>query len=272
MIYLSLLTRMVRPKKFLGQHFLKDQNIASKIVEALVLPDLEHRVIEIGPGTGVLTQLLAKNKKIDLWLIEIDRESVAYLKSNMPQLRDKIIEGDFLNVDLNKILHSEASVIGNFPYNISSQILFKVLEYRHRVTQVVCMLQKEVAERIASPHGSKVYGILSVLLQAYYDIELLFKVPPGVFFPPPKVMSAVIRLKRNQRDKLSCDENLFLKVVKQGFQNRRKTLRNALKPLNLPATVSVLPIFDKRAEQLSVEDFISLTSLIESGEKAGSRI
>jgi 16S rRNA (adenine1518-N6/adenine1519-N6)-dimethyltransferase len=262
---------MVRPKKFLGQHFLKDKNIAAKIVEALLLPD-SQRVIEIGPGTGVLTEFLVKKEKIDLCLIEIDRESVIYLKENMPQLRDKIIEGDFLRLDLSTIFQSEVSIIGNFPYNISSQIFFRVLDYRNQVTQVVGMLQKEVAERIASPHGSKVYGILSVLLQAYYDIELLFKVPPGVFFPPPKVMSAVVRLKRNQRKQLGCNETLFVKVVKQGFQNRRKTLRNALKPLNLPAVVSAQPIFDKRAEQLSVEDFISLTVLIEQSGEEGSRI
>ncbi len=264
---------MVRPKKFLGQHFLKDQNIATKIVAALELSDKTVRVVEIGPGTGVLTQLLVKKENIDLWLVEIDREAIGYLKEQMPHLRDTLIEGDFLRLDLSDLLRSEVSIIGNFPYNISSQIFFRVLEYRHQVTQVVCMLQKEVAERIASPHGNKVYGILSVLLQAYYDIELLFIVPPGVFFPPPKVMSAVIRLKRNSRKQLSCNEDLFKKVVKQGFQNRRKTLRNALKPLNLPVTISVLPIFDKRAEQLSVEDFISLTSLIgQSGEEAANRI
>jgi len=263
---------MVRPKKFLGQHFLKDQNIANKIVEALELPDSNHRVIEIGPGTGVLTQLLVK-KPIDLWLIELDRESVAYLKEHLPLLTDKIVEGDFLELDLNQLFQPEVSIIGNFPYNISSQIFFKVLNYRNQVNQVVCMLQKEVAERIASPHGSKVYGILSVLLQTYYDIEFLFKVPPGVFFPPPKVMSAVIKLKRNQRKTLPCDETFFVKVVKQGFQNRRKTLRNALKPLNLPIEVSSLPIFEKRAEQLSVDDFISLTSLIEkSGGKQAAGV
>jgi 16S rRNA (adenine1518-N6/adenine1519-N6)-dimethyltransferase len=261
---------MVRPKKFLGQHFLKDQNIASKIVEALIPSDGRQRVIEIGPGTGVLTQLLVKKNNIDLYLVEVDHESVVYLKENMPPLRDRIIEGDFLRIDLVDLIQSEVSIIGNFPYNISSQIFFRILDYRNQVTQVVCMLQKEVAERMASPHGSKVYGILSVLLQAYYEIELLFKVPPGVFFPPPKVMSAVIRLKRNQRKHLACNEGLFVKVVKQGFQNRRKTLRNALKPLNLPAQVSVLPIFDKRAEQLSVEDFISLTLLIEKSGGEGS--
>ncbi len=261
---------MVRPKKFLGQHFLKDQNIASKIVEALIVSDGRQRVIEIGPGTGVLTQLLVKKNNIDLYLVEVDHESVVYLKENMPQLRDRIIEGDFLRIDLVDLIQSEVSIIGNFPYNISSQIFFRILDYRNQVTQVVCMLQKEVAERMASPHGSKVYGILSVLLQAYYEIELLFKVPPGVFFPPPKVMSAVIRLKRNQRKQLACNESLFVKVVKQGFQNRRKTLRNALKPLNLPSQVSALPIFDKRAEQLSVEDFISLTLLIEKSGGEGS--
>lgn len=261
---------MVRPKKFLGQHFLKDQNIASKIVGALIPSDARQRVIEIGPGTGVLTQLLVKKNNIDLYLVEVDHESVVYLKENMPQLRDRIIEGDFLRIDLADLIQSEVSIIGNFPYNISSQIFFRILDCRNQVTQVVCMLQKEVAERMASPHGSKVYGILSVLLQAYYEIELLFKVPPGVFFPPPKVMSAVIRLKRNQRKQLACNEDLFVKVVKQGFQNRRKTLRNALKPLNLPAHVSVLPIFDKRAEQLSVEDFISLTLLIEKSGGEGS--
>jgi 16S rRNA (adenine1518-N6/adenine1519-N6)-dimethyltransferase len=260
---------MVRPKKFLGQHFLKDQNIASKIVEALIPSDTRQRVIEIGPGTGVLTQLLARKDTIDLYLVEVDHESVVYLKEHLPQLRDKIIEGDFLRIDLSALIQSEVSIIGNFPYNISSQIFFRILDYRNQVTQVVCMLQKEVAERMASPHGSKVYGILSVLLQAYYDIELLFKVPPGVFFPPPKVMSAVIRLKRNQRNQLGCNESLFVKVVKQGFQNRRKTLRNALKPLNLPAQVSALLIFDKRAEQLSVEDFISLTLLIEKSGGEG---
>ena len=264
---------MVRPKKFLGQHFLKDQNVAGKIVEALELPDRNHRVIEIGPGTGVLTQLLVKKPAIDLWLIELDRESVAYLKEHLPLLKDKIVEGDFLELDLSQLFQPEVSIIGNFPYNISSQIFFKILNYRNQVNQVVCMLQKEVAERIASPHGSKVYGILSVLLQTYYDIELLFKVPPGVFFPPPKVMSAVIRLKRNQRKALSCSETLFVKVVKQGFQTRRKTLRNALKPLNLPIEVSSLPIFEKRAEQLSVDDFISLTSLIEkSGGKQAAGV
>lgn len=254
---------MVRPKKFLGQHFLKDQNIASKIVEALILPQELSQVIEIGPGTGVLTQFLTEKKNIELTLIEIDRESVAYLKEKFPALIPRLVEGDFLELDLRKLIAGDFHIIGNFPYNISSQIFFKALEHRSQVKQIVCMLQKEVADRIAEKEGSKTYGILSVLLQAYYDIQYLFKVPPGVFHPPPKVMSAVIRLTRNNRITLGCDEVLFQKVVKQGFQNRRKTLRNALKPLNLPASVSLLPIMEKRAEQLSVEQFISLTQLIE---------
>ncbi len=261
----------VRPKKALGQHFLNDQNTASKIVESLALSqDTTISVLEIGPGMGVLTRLLHTLANIDLKLIEIDRESVAYLKHNLLVKEDKIIEGDFLKADLSKIFHGHFSIIGNFPYNISSQILFKVLEHRHQVDQVVCMLQKEVAERIASKHGNKVYGILSVLLQAYYNIEYLFKVSPGVFTPPPKVMSAVIRLRRNERMYLACNEKLFVQVVKQGFNNRRKTLRNALKNLNLAAEVSSLPLLDKRAEQLAVEDFVHLTKLIEE-TRAGTR-
>lgn len=244
---------------------MRDQHIAQKIVESMVLPPRPTRVIEVGPGMGVLTQYLAKKTDLDLLLVEIDRESVAYLKEHFPQLGDNIFEGDFLKMDLAKIVEGDFYIIGNFPYNISSQIFFKVLEHNQSVKQVVCMLQKEVADRIAEKEGSKTYGILSVLLQAYYDIEYLFKVPPGVFFPPPKVMSAVIRLTRNNRTILGCDEILFKKVVKQSFQNRRKTLRNALKPLNLNATIMSLPIMDNRAEQLSVEQFISLTQLIEKG-------
>ncbi len=260
---------MVRPKKFLGQHFLKDQNIAAKIVDALVLPVKKNFVLEIGPGTGVLTQFLVGKENIDLHLIEIDRESVAYLKEHYPSHTQKIIEGDFLELDLSQLTDQNIHVIGNFPYNISSQIFFKVLDHRSQVKQLVGMVQKEVADRIAEKEGSKTYGIVSVLLQAFYDIELLFKVSPGVFFPPPKVMSAVIRMTRNNRDHLPCDEALFKKVVKQGFQNRRKTLRNALKPLNLPTQILSLPQLDLRAEQLSVEDFISLTLQI---EKAGGAV
>ncbi len=255
---------MVRPKKSLGQHFLKDQHIAQKIVEALDI-SVNKVLVEIGPGTGVLTQYLLK-KNPELKVAEIDRDSVAYLKQHFPELDGAIIEGDILKLAWDSFSADRFDIIGNFPYNISSQIFFKILDHRHKVDQVVCMLQKEVAERIASEKGNKVYGILSVLLQAYYDIELLFKVPPGVFFPPPKVMSAVIRLKRNKTARLDCDEQMFKAVVKQGFQNRRKTLRNALKRLNLAPSVASMKLLDKRAEQLSVADFIFLTQQI---EKAG---
>ena len=261
----------VRPKKSLGQHFLHDKNVAEKIVGGLNSSSATEPVLEVGPGMGVLTRILLAQEKFNLQVIEIDRDSVAYLKTNYPQL--KIIEGDFLELDLATVFPGKFSIIGNFPYNISSQILFKVFEHKNQVWQVVGMLQKEVADRIASPSGNKTYGILSVLLQAYYRIDYLFKVPPGVFNPPPKVMSAVVRLERNDRVSLPCDENLFKQVVKQGFNNRRKTLRNALKNLILPA-FQTLPagslaafleheIFNKRAEQLSVEDFIYLTQLIE---------
>ncbi|HRJ30460.1 MAG TPA: 16S rRNA (adenine(1518)-N(6)/adenine(1519)-N(6))-dimethyltransferase RsmA [Cyclobacteriaceae bacterium] len=261
----------VRPKKSLGQHFLHDKNVAEKIVGALQSTSSQEAVLEVGPGMGVLTRILLETENNNLKVIEIDRDSVAYLKAHYPQLN--VMEGDFLEMDLSKIFPTKFSIIGNFPYNISSQILFKVYENKNQVWQVVGMLQKEVADRIAAPHGNKTYGILSVLLQAYYRIDYLFKVPPGVFNPPPKVMSAVVRLERNDRITLPCDEVLFKQVVKQGFNNRRKTLRNALKNLILPAfqdqpegslaTLLEHEIFNKRAEQLSVEDFIYLTQLIE---------
>lgn len=258
----------VRPKKFLGQHFLKDKNVAERIVEALLLPDSMQQVVEIGPGTGVLTQFLVAKPVVDLHLVEIDRESVTYLHEHYPQLAGKITSGDFLELNLEALYQTPLFIIGNFPYNISSQIFFKILEHRNQVTQVVCMLQKEVADRIAEKPGSKTYGILSVLLQAYYDVTYLFKVPPGVFFPPPKVMSAVIRLTRNNRVRLECDEALFKTVVKQAFQNRRKTLRNALKILNLPASLMAHPLMEKRAEQLDVEQFIFLTRQLEQYREA----
>ena len=258
---------MVRPKKYLGQHFLKDTNIARKIVDALQLPEaVRSKVLEIGPGTGVLTRLLLERSALDLSLVEIDKESVDYLEKEFLALAGKILRADFLELNLDKVIQGPFSIIGNFPYNISSQIFFKVLAHRDSVQQVVCMLQKEVADRICSRHGNKVYGILSVLLQAFYDIEYLFKVSPGVFNPPPNVMSAVIRLKRNDRKKLDCDETLFQQLVKQAFQKRRKTLRNALKHLNLPASVNVLALMDKRPEQLSVDDFIFLTQSVQEGE------
>ena len=261
-------TTKVRPKKFLGQHFLHDQSIAKRIVGSLEVSSEDNRVLEIGPGMGVLTKLLLELKSINLKAIEIDRDSVAYLKINYPGLA--VIEGDFLEVDIGQIFSQNFSIIGNFPYNISSQIFFRILENRNVVDQVVCMIQKEVADRIASPSGSKVYGILSVLLQAYYDIDLLFKVQPGAFTPPPKVISAVIRLKRNNVNKLRCNEELFVRVVKQGFNMRRKTLRNALKNLNLAAEISALQIMDKRAEQLSVDEFIDLTLLIDRSRGAAA--
>ncbi|MBX2945900.1 MAG: 16S rRNA (adenine(1518)-N(6)/adenine(1519)-N(6))-dimethyltransferase RsmA [Cyclobacteriaceae bacterium] len=262
---------LVRPKKSLGQHFLHDRNIAGKIVESLKYAVEQEPVLEVGPGMGVLTHFLIEQSRCNLKVIEIDRDSVSYLKTHYPQL--SIIEGDFLEIDFSTVFSGKFSIIGNFPYNISSQILFKVYEHRDQVWQVVGMLQKEVADRIAAPPGNKTYGILSVLLQAYYRVDYLFKVAPGVFIPPPKVMSAVVRLERNERIHLPCDELLFKQVVKQGFNNRRKTLRNALKNLIL-AALQAQPegdvkiflaheLLDKRAEQLTVEDFIYLTQLIE---------
>jgi 16S rRNA (adenine1518-N6/adenine1519-N6)-dimethyltransferase len=247
----------VKPKKSLGQHFLTDQNIARKIVDSL---DPEIRdVLEIGPGTGVLTQYLLLRPGINLHVIEIDRESVAYLHQNFPQLKN-IWSEDFLKSPIEQKFAANFSVIGNFPYNISSQIFFKILGIRNRVPQVVGMIQKEVAERIASKHGSKNYGILSVILQAFYDIEYLFTVNENVFFPPPKVKSAVIRLKRNQVEKLPCSDDFFVTVVKTAFNQRRKMMRNSLKSIceEIPEIYA-----DKRPEQLSVADFIELTRLIE---------
>jgi 16S rRNA (adenine1518-N6/adenine1519-N6)-dimethyltransferase len=256
----------VRPKKFLGQHFLHDQSIARRIVGSLVVTEETSNVLEIGPGMGVLTKFLMEIKGIHLKVIEIDRDSVAYLKNHYPEL--DVIEGDFLEADIATIFTDKFAIIGNFPYNISSQIFFRVLENRNTVQQVVCMLQKEVADRIAAHYGNKTYGILSVLLQAYFDIDHLFKVAPGVFTPPPKVLSAVIRLRRNKVVSLPCDETLFVQVVKQAFNTRRKTLRNALKNLNLAAEISALQIMDKRAEQLSVDEFIDLTLLIDRSRGA----
>lgn len=254
----------VRPKKSLGQHFLKDENIARKIVDAISdLP--QKKVLEIGPGTGVLTSLLVKNDDIDFYAIEVDQEAYDFLSATYPSMSDRLLFKNFLKIDLQDLFSDPLTIIGNFPYNISSQIFFKVLENKHLVKDVVCMIQKEVADRIKTSHGNKTYGILSVLLQAYYDIDYLFTVGPKVFNPPPKVNSAVIHLKRNQREKLDCNEDLFFRVVKLGFNQRRKTLRNSLKSilLNLPTDDD---IFSKRPEQLSVEDFIYLTNLIESNK------
>jgi 16S rRNA (adenine1518-N6/adenine1519-N6)-dimethyltransferase len=269
-MYADRRSNKVRPKKSLGQHFLHDASVAQRIVGALQSKSPAHRVLEIGPGMGILTKYLMKRDDIDLSVIEIDRDSVAYLKEHYPALKDRIIEGDFLELELSKIFDERFSVIGNFPYNISSQIFFKILAARDYVDQVVCMLQKEVADRIAAPPGTKTYGILSVLTQAYYNVQNLFKVMPGAFTPPPKVISSVIRLERNNVVKLSCDEFLFVTVVKQAFNTRRKTLRNALKNLNLAAEIAALPLLDKRAEQLSVKDFENITLLIEKSRGAVS--
>jgi 16S rRNA (adenine1518-N6/adenine1519-N6)-dimethyltransferase len=252
----------VRPKKHLGQHFLTDLSIAERIAQAVKGHDGVNKVLEIGPGMGVLTDYLLKNNH-ELYLIEIDRESIAYLHKKYPELGERIIEGDYLKYDASRILPDKYSIAGNFPYNISSQIFFKVLEEKDKVTEVVCMLQKEVAERIASPKGSKDYGILSVLLQAWYDIEYLFSVPPTVFNPPPKVNSGVIRLTRNSVKKLDCSEKLFFQVVKAGFGTRRKTLRNSLKSFQFSEEFKSHPILDKRAEQLDVSDFVFLCQQIE---------
>ena len=251
----------VKPKKNLGQHFLTDRNIARKIVDSLGfhVPD----VLEIGPGMGVLTQYLLNRPEINLHVIEIDMDSVDYLQQNFPQLKH-IWSEDFLKSNIAEKFESNFSIIGNFPYNISSQIFFKVLALRNRVPEVVGMVQKEVAERIASKHGNKTYGILSVILQAFFEIEYLFTVSENVFLPPPKVKSAVIRLKRNGVNNLPCNEILFFQVVKSAFNHRRKMLRNSLKEIceNVPDKFA-----EKRPEQLSVNDFIELTTSVENLKK-----
>lgn len=251
----------VTPKKHLGQHFLKDENIAQKITRSLKAEN-SNTVVEIGPGMGVLTKYLLDQYAERLVAFDVDRESVEYLKNIYPSYVDSFVLKDFLRYDPEQ-LKGPVAVIGNFPYNISSQLFFKIWDHRNQVNEVVCMIQKEVADRIVAKEGNKTYGILSVLLQAFYDIEFLFTVPPQVFNPPPKVQSAVIRLVRNQTEQLSCDEVLFKRVVKSGFGKRRKTLRNALKDLNLNFDTQT-PVFDKRAEQLSVSDFINLTNYISS--------
>ncbi|MBT3384945.1 MAG: 16S rRNA (adenine(1518)-N(6)/adenine(1519)-N(6))-dimethyltransferase RsmA [Prolixibacteraceae bacterium] len=252
----------VKPKKNLGQHFLTDQNIAHKIVDCLGA-DVSD-VLEVGPGMGVLTRFLLERSELKIHVIEIDRESVQFLEQNFPELKDKIYFENFLKFDIAQHFSGNVNIIGNFPYNISSQILFKVLQYRDNVPEVVGMLQKEVAERISSAHGSKKYGILSVMLQVFYNIEYLFTVSEQVFDPPPKVKSAVIRLKRNNVTELPCNEAFFVKVVKAAFNQRRKMLRNSLKGLceNLPEKYA-----EKRPEQVSVDDFIELTKSIEDLKK-----
>lgn len=253
---------MVKPKKHLGQHFLTDHNIAAKIVDCL---DENHTsVCEIGPGTGVLTKFILERKKLQsITLVEIDAESIEYLQSHFQDDRLKLINANFLRMDIKSVFNQPFAIIGNFPYNISSQIFFRVIENRNLVPEVVCMIQKEVAERIASPPGNKTYGILSVLLQSWYDISYEFTVHENVFFPPPKVKSAVIKLTRNKVDKLDCDEKLFKQVVKTAFNQRRKTLRNAIKVL-LNEESRKYPILDKRAEQLNIDQFVELTRIIQT--------
>ena len=255
----------VKPKKSLGQHFLTDQNIAKKIVDQLS-PDLES-VIEVGAGTGVLTQFMVNDILDKFHVIEIDKESIAYLQSHFPILGDRLIEGDFLKADLSQFGQRNMAIIGNFPYNISSQIFFQVLKYKELVVEVVGMVQKEMAERMAAKEDSKTYGILSVLMQAWYDIDYLFTVHENVFNPPPKVKSAVIKMRRNTTTDLGCDEQLFVTIVKQAFNQRRKTLRNSLRTLLSPDIIND-EVFNKRPEQLSVKEFIDLTNLIDASRDA----
>ncbi len=254
----------VRAKKHLGQHFLTDLNIARKIAEALEGGSTDKPVtaLEVGPGMGVLTQFLLQRGDLEVYAAEIDTESVAYLKSHYPDFAPRLIEGDFLHMDLAEQFPAGLSIIGNFPYNISSQIFFKVLENRNLVPEVVGMIQKEVAVRIAEPPGSREYGILSVLLQAWYDIEYLFTVHENVFNPPPKVKSAVIRLRRNDVEALGCDEKLFVKVVKASFGQRRKMLRNSLRSVFGDFGGEEHRFFSDRAEQLGVADFVELTNWV----------
>lgn len=251
----------VRPKKYLGQHFLKDESIAQKIADALTLKGYD-KVLEIGPGMGVLTQYLLQ-KKVTTYVVEIDPESVDYLKVHFLNLAKNIIEQDFLKLDISTYFkQKQIAIIGNFPYNISTQIVFKTLEYRAYIPEFCGMFQKEVAQRIAHKEGSKVYGILSVLTQAFYDVSYLFTVPPTVFNPPPKVESGVLVMRRKEVFTLEVDETLFFRVVKTAFNLRRKTLRNSLKSFNLSDKLREDAIFALRPEQLSVQGFINLTQKI----------
>ena len=251
---------LVKAKKHLGQHFLKDLNIAQKIADTLSLKNYK-KVVEIGAGMGVLTQFLLK-KDVDVHIVEIDKESVAYLEANYPALRGKIIADDFLKYDVAGYLAEPFAIIGNFPYNISTQIVFKLLELRKYVPEFSGMFQKEVAERICEHEGRKTYGILSVLVQAFYETSYLFTVSESVFNPPPKVKSGVIRLVRKTDFHLDCDESLFFTVVKTAFNQRRKTLRNSLKPLLTDENLKQDPIFDKRPEQLPWQEFVFITKKI----------
>lgn len=253
----------VKAKKHLGQHFLKDETIAAAIADTLNLEGY-HDVLEIGPGMGVLTKYLLQ-KSITTTVIEIDAESVSYLEENYPKLEGRIISKDFLKYNINEIFEGKQfAIIGNFPYNISTQIVFRALEYRNQIPEFAGMFQKEVAERICEKKGTKAYGILSVLVQAFYDAEYLFTVNEDVFIPPPRVKSGVLRLRRKENFSLPCSEKLFFTVVKTAFQQRRKTMRNSLKTLNLSDALREDTIFDLRPEQLNVAQFIELTQKIEA--------
>lgn len=257
----------VRPKKNLGQHFLMDEGIARQITDSLA-PGIENnRLLEIGPGMGVLTKYLVKDNTVDLRIIDIDREAVHYLEEQFPSLQGRIIRGDFLTYPMADFFQAPFSIIGNFPYNISSQILFRMLEHRPMIPQLVGMFQKEVALRICAPPRKKDYGILSVLVQAYYHTEYLFTVDSHVFNPPPQVKSGVIRLLRKKDFTLGADESQFFKVVKTGFSQRRKTLRNALKPLLHELVPADLPYLSQRAEELGFDDFVRLTNILFPGKQ-----
>ncbi|WP_234110075.1 16S rRNA (adenine(1518)-N(6)/adenine(1519)-N(6))-dimethyltransferase RsmA [Chryseobacterium sp. R2A-55] len=256
---------MVKAKKHLGQHFLTDENIARKIVEGLSFEDY-RQVLEVGPGMGVLTKYLLE-KDAETFVAEIDLESIDYLKKHFPKLQDQHFIGDFLKVNINDVFEGQIAVIGNFPYNISSQILFKIIDHYEQIPEMVGMFQKEVAERTAAVPRTKDYGILSVLVQALYDVKYLFTVHENVFNPPPKVKSGVIKLTRNPKTGLSGNEVLFKQIVKAGFNQRRKKLSNALKVLMIPENLKTHPFMDKRAEELSVEDFIAFTNLWQANPK-----
>jgi len=258
----------VKAKKHLGQHFLIDKNVSRKIAEQFQGHRGCNKVLEIGPGMGALTTYLLENKQNEVWVMDIDKESIVYLNDHFPQLENRIIEADFLKDNLALHFGTEPfAVVGNFPYNISTQILFRCLEYRNQIPEIMGMFQREVAWRIAEKPGSKAYGIISVLLQAFYDIEYCFTVDEHVFDPPPKVKSGVIRLTRNDRDKLPCDEKKFIKVVKACFNQRRKMIRNSVKALIQDKTFEHR-FLTYRPEQLSVEDFIELTLALEALDEA----
>ena len=252
----------VRPKKELGQHFLKNPEICLRIAGELTLHGNYNKVLEIGPGTGALTTFLLERKEFETSVIEIDEESIAYLKVRFPELKSRIIEGDFLRLDLSKLFGEPFAIIGNFPYNISSQIVFRIIDFKDYIPEMTGMFQKEVAVRFASGPGNKDYGIISVLAQAYYDIEYLFSVDEYEFNPPPRVKSGVIRMKRKFGVELGCDENKFKLVVKTAFNQRRKTLRNSLKSIIQPDIDTSAKIFDLRPEQLHVHQFVELTRML----------